>query len=179
MSRFIPEGKSDMKALEQSEALASAKYESEEKEKEAVSLYEQMRRNHIIKEKEFQEKVKQRNQLNKIGERELRFYQELEKKKEEKELSKKREIEGELSRFESLKKSKLQESKSNSVAKLNLSKTTSIKKKVTVKPKITKTKESIAQNSPKKDSEQRGVNIKQSRASRLVTGYSSSSEEED
>lgn len=100
MSRFIPEGKSDMKALEQSEALASAKYESEEKEKEAVSLYEQMRRNHIIKEKEFQEKVKQRNQLNKIGERELRFYQELEKKKEEKELSKKREIEGELSRFE-------------------------------------------------------------------------------
>lgn len=100
MSRFIPEGDSDMKVLEKIEQQASQKFQNEEEEKEALSLYEQMRLNHLLKEQEYQEKVKARNQPHKIDEREQQFYKELQEKRDEKEASRKRDMDEGLAEFE-------------------------------------------------------------------------------
>jgi hypothetical protein len=100
MSRFIPEGKSDLEALKQTEREAARKFQDEEDDKESLSLYEQMRLNYLEKEREYQEKVKARNQPYKIDQREQQFYKGLQDKKEEKEATKKREIEEGLAQYE-------------------------------------------------------------------------------
>ncbi|CDR46168.1 CYFA0S22e00804g1_1 [Cyberlindnera fabianii] len=100
MSRFIPEGKSDLKALQANENKASSKFHEEEEEKEALSLYEQMKLNHMQKEQEYQEKVKARNQPHKIDEREHAYYEGLRFKEQEKESLRKRELEQGVEEFE-------------------------------------------------------------------------------
>lgn len=100
MSRFIPEGKSDLKSLQKVESEAANKYASEQEEKETLSLYEQMKANYIKKELEYEEKVKPRNQSHKIDERELEFYKRLKDEAEQKELARKRELEEGIQEFE-------------------------------------------------------------------------------
>lgn len=100
MSRFIPEGESDLHALNKSEQEASRKFQDAGEEKESLSLYEQMRLNYIQKEQEYQDKVKARNQPYKIDEREQKFYKELQSRKEEKEEARKREVDLGLEDFE-------------------------------------------------------------------------------
>lgn len=100
MSRFIPEGKSDLKSLQKAESEAANKHASEQEEKETLSLYEQMRANYIKKEQEYEEKVKAKNQSHKIDERELEFYKKLKDEAELRELVRKRELEDGLEEFE-------------------------------------------------------------------------------
>jgi len=100
MSRFVPAGKSDLESLQKTESAAANKFADEQEEKEALSLYEQMKANYIAKEREYEEKVKAKNQPHKIDERELAFYQKLEDEKKEKEEQRKREFDEGLKQFE-------------------------------------------------------------------------------
>lgn len=100
MSRFIPEGKSDLKSLQKVESEAANQYANEQEEKETLSLYEQMKANYIEKERAYEEKVKAKNQSHAIDERELEFYNKLEQDKQHKEIIRKRELEEGLEEFE-------------------------------------------------------------------------------
>ncbi|CCH40947.1 hypothetical protein BN7_481 [Wickerhamomyces ciferrii] len=99
MSRFIPEGKSDLKSLQKSENEAANKFATEKEAEETPSLYDQMKANYIAKEKAYEDKVKAKNQSHKIDARELEFYNQLQREKEAKEMERKRQLDEELEEF--------------------------------------------------------------------------------
>lgn len=89
-----------MKSLQAKEKEAYKKFKDEQEDKEHLSLYDQMKLNYLAKEQAYEDKVKAKNQASQLTERELEFYNKLEREKELKELSKKREIEAGLSNYE-------------------------------------------------------------------------------
>lgn len=107
MSRFIPEGKSDLKSLQLEENKASLKHQNDAEEEQIPSLYDQMKMNYIKKEQEYQDKQRERNQSHKIDEKEAAFYNSLKLQNDLKELEKKKELEKQLRVFQEKKEAQM------------------------------------------------------------------------
>ncbi|ONH68292.1 hypothetical protein BON22_1950 [Cyberlindnera fabianii] len=176
MSRFIPEGKSDLKALQANENKASSKFHEEEEEKEALSLYEQMKLNHMQKEQEYQEKVKARNQPHKIDEREHAYYEGLRFKEQEKESLRKRELEQGVEEFEKTKAETPVEKESIDITELALPSTKITRKKLTKKPIMAKQRDNSS--SPTNSEPSKDTQKEKPVTNALISGYSSESDSE-